>query len=51
MWGLIVVTSQLDTLTLDHPKGVSKKAKLTNGSYSHRMRKCNFPITPSLSKN
>ena len=28
MWGLIVVTPQLDTVTLGHPKGVSEKAHI-----------------------
>ena len=30
MWGLIVVTSQVDPLTLDHPKGVSAKLEKQN---------------------
>ena len=47
MWTLIVGTSQLDPLTLDQPKDVSKEAQSTNGNYTNRMWKYIFLITMS----
>ena len=47
MWAFIVMTSQLEPLTLEHHKGVSEKALSTNGSYRNRMWKYKFSITQS----